>query len=39
MRFLGYDWYEQSGERVSGSEKAPKMTWEKLKERNAGRKK
>ena len=31
MRRLWYDWYEQTGARVSGSEKIPKTTWEKVK--------
>lgn len=39
MRKLWYDWYEQTGERASSSEKEPKMTWEKLKERTKGKKK
>ena len=34
-----YDWYEQTGERASSSDKEPKMTWEKLKERDKNKKK
>jgi hypothetical protein len=39
MRRLAWDWYEQTGERASSSDKAAKMTWEKLKETSAGKKK
>lgn len=39
MRRLWYDWYKQTGELVSSGEKAPKITWEKLKKRSAGKKK
>jgi hypothetical protein len=39
MRRLAYDWYEQTGERASSSDKVPKITWEKLKETTAGKKK
>ncbi len=39
MRRLAWDWYEQTGERASSSDKLPKITWEKLKESTEGKKK
>jgi len=33
-RVLAYDWYEQTGERVSGSDKVPKISWDELKKRS-----
>ncbi len=39
MRRLAWDWYEQTGERASSSDKVPKITWEKLKETTEGKKK
>jgi hypothetical protein len=38
MRVLAIDWYKQTGERVSSSHKAPKINWEELKKRGAGKK-
>lgn len=38
MRFLAYDWYEQTGERVSSGDKVPKINWEELKKRGTGKK-
>ncbi|MCP4428747.1 MAG: DUF4157 domain-containing protein [Chloroflexi bacterium] len=37
-RVLAVDWYEQTGQRVSSSDKSPKITWEKLKKKGAGKK-
>ncbi|MER2623296.1 MAG: DUF4157 domain-containing protein [Accumulibacter sp.] len=39
MRRLAWDWYEQTGERASSSDKLSKITWEKLKENTEGKKK
>ena len=39
MRRLWYDWYEQTGEKVSSTDKIPKTTWDKLKEREKNKKK
>ena len=38
MRELWYDWYKQTGERVSSGDKAPKITWDELKKRGTGKK-
>jgi hypothetical protein len=38
MRLLAYDWYKQTGERVSSGDKVPKINWEELKKRGTGKK-
>ena len=38
MRVLAYDWYKQTGQLVSSGDKAPKISWDKLKKRGKKKK-